>query len=294
MPRRTHRANGAASMQNGDVDVEALLKQLLTRPSDRDFLLDASSRLAQLTREDPERMSTPPILTMLMQLMKTQPGLAQLQQNVMFVISRCAQTSRQTRNLFLREGGIGMLIAAMTENEGCIAVQGIAFALILCMKEELTLRRETKGALSKAVAAAMDKHMQPCEGEEVREAPHGFNTQHAMIRIAACQNPAIGEVGGVDEATGSRLTHDMRLMWHGMEILLHIHVKSGMSQAHAEESINVIAKAMRTYAQQGVLQAAGCNALAVFASGGELGEGSASSTWSKQSLSTLLAGSVLS
>ncbi len=87
MPRQAHRANGAASRNQSYLDVEALVKQMLNRPSYHDFLLDACTRLALLTTKDLERINTTPIVTMLMQLMKAHPGLALLQANVMFVIT---------------------------------------------------------------------------------------------------------------------------------------------------------------------------------------------------------------
>jgi hypothetical protein len=92
----------------------------------------------------------------------------------------------------------------------------------------------------------MDKHMQPCKDERPGKT-QGSDTQHGRITLL---DPATGEVVDPDEAASML---DVQLMRHGTDILLHVHMKSGMSQAHAEESINVIAKAMRTYAQQGVI-----------------------------------------
>jgi hypothetical protein len=91
-----------------------------------------------------------------------------------------------------------------------------------------------------------------------------------------------------DARNGKEEGKEMRTLKLGIEILTSVHLKSGMSQVHAEESINTIVKVMRTYAQIGVLQAAGCNALGLFAIGRKDGK---SLAWSKAWLNALLYGS---
>ncbi len=160
--------------RGNDLDVEALMKQMLSRLSDADFLIQACSWLVEHARKVPEvpsaRMNTTLILTTVMQVMKAHPGRDDLQANIICVISECTRESRPNCDLFLGEGGIDMLITAITEHQGSLALQHNAFNLIQDLEEQIVLRRETKRALSRTVVVSMNNLMQPSQGERVRHA----------------------------------------------------------------------------------------------------------------------------
>ncbi len=276
MPRRPRPAHGAANRQGHDLDVEALVKQMLNRLSDVDFLVETSGQLAEhahkVTEVHHARMNTALVLAASLQLMRVHPGCGDLQANIVSLVSRCTQASRPNLDLFLGEGGIDMLITSMTESQGHFPLQNNAFKAILDLGEQLDLPPETKRALSRAVVVSMNNLMQPCQGEGVR---------HALRLDTSNSTYAIAITGEVMETADQ-----MQMLKLGMDVLINVHLTSELSQTHAEEGINMVVKVMRTYAQIDVLQVVGCDALGAFATR----KGITSWRWPKPWLSALLAG----
>jgi hypothetical protein len=142
MPRRPPTANGgAANRQDGGLDVEALVTQMNSRISDGDFLMQSCSRLVLNITQAAEafaRMDATPLLTTLIQAMKAHPRAADLQANILALIMQCTQNSRPNRVIFFREGGIEMIVAAMTANRhASVSVHANASLAIYFMKDDL-------------------------------------------------------------------------------------------------------------------------------------------------------------
>jgi hypothetical protein len=323
MPRAVRRTNGAAEA-HGDVQVEvhACLNKMQSRFSvefsDEDFFANCMGELllcAQRDREGFSRMDTLPVVTTLMRVMPAHPDAVGLQSNILSVLVMCTSEDRSgpSRNLFVRENGMDMLLTTMTKHESSILLQVNACLLLRNLQGDLiALRQATTRALLRAVLAALQKHTPPqheagseqtvqgadglqhssftkglsSAGRQKALLSHGRTRGHGMNFVNIGVHAESDKYVNIEEMWAIYgITPQLQLLRFGMEILLSL--RSEMDQSIADASIESVVKIMRTYPKQEVIQAVGYQVLTGLALGGD---GNIACMWQKGGTATLLAG----
>ena len=266
MPRTTRCTKPTSNPQGGGLDVEALLGPMADRRSDEGFLIQASLHLVEHFLQEPEslsRLDKAPIVTTIMRAMQDHPQNASLQANLLAVIGQCLQDSRPYLNLFIREGGMELVLAAITRHKTSLQVQMNACMMLSLAEDDiLALRQTTTRALARAVVAAMDYHVQyiPGTGDNKNAHDEAGNEMKTCALIDPETNQLVN-VATLDAVAG--VMQVMALLKMLMETLTRL--KSEMDQAIADESIAAVVKVMRACASEEVLQACGCHAISELA-----------------------------
>jgi hypothetical protein len=153
--------------------VEAWARRLESKLADPVALVDACKQLRQqLDRERLKSMDTSRLLQALMRAMKAHTQERILQSNVTSSINLLCTHQESNQDLFVREGGVDVLLTVMNQHQNFLILQEIGCEIAFRLGSGvLTLPQTTIEGVAQAVLTAMDAHM-----NEIQLVLHSMDT----------------------------------------------------------------------------------------------------------------------
>ncbi len=143
--------------------MEALLEQMEIKVADSEAQLRACEMLADHLDHQGENLHLDHksrILTAIIRAMSAHPQQTDLQIKLMASGLKLRLGESPTRDMFIRQGGVQAVMAAMDRNKDCTVLQRHGCHMIATTGEDiLALPQKTTRAAAKSVLAAMDAHV---------------------------------------------------------------------------------------------------------------------------------------